>query len=279
VGSNKCINSVNMNGSDRLVQSESGSHDNTSIVHPTINIPYISPLVLRKELESILDKEGDECLTDPNCPELHPIIYWNLIYDFHRIAAPSHLPGLLLSTPFLNQNLVPHSSWQEADHNNVFVVTKWDNIDIYEQDNTPLYLLWRRRNCQGDPLQMHPLMQSVIAGVKDNDLLQCVKSIVQDRIRKSERSFSSPTITDTPTSITATKESEQKVLISCYREALFLTLVSLGQDNIDLTAFDREYRRAFEKLPHKVLTTTERCDKPPGMQTLFCRKLFRDLEV
>lgn len=129
---------------------------------------------------------------------------------------------------------------------------------------------------------MHPLMQSVIAGVKDNDLHQCVKSIVQDRQRKAEgRSSNSSTppssTISTPTS--RMEEAEARIIRSCYREALFLTLVSLGQDNIDLTAFDREYRRAFEKLPHKIVTQTESCDKPPGMQTLFCRKLFRDLEV
>lgn len=132
---------------------------------------------------------------------------------------------------------------------------------------------------------MHPLMQSVIAGVKDNDLHQCVKSIVQDRQRKAEGRASSGSNSSTPSSssvntpTTRMDEQEARIIRSCYREALFLTLVSLGQDNIDLTAFDREYRRAFEKLPHKVVTQTESCDKPPGMQTLFCRKLFRDLEV
>merc|ERR1712024_351496 len=60
-----------------------------------ISVPYISPHVLRRELETVLDKEGDSCLTTPRLPELHPIIYWNLIYFFHRIAVPSHLPGLL----------------------------------------------------------------------------------------------------------------------------------------------------------------------------------------
>jgi hypothetical protein len=60
---------------------------------------------------------------------------------------------------------------------------------------------------------------------------------------------------------------------------LFLTLVSLGQDNIDLTAFDREYRRAFEKLPAKYDSLVHRCDRPPNTQTLFCRKLFRELRL
>ena len=59
---------------------------------------------------------------------------------------------------------------------------------------------------------MHPLLQSVIKGVRENDLKYCVKE-VESRV------------SDTSNSV--------------YRETLFLTLVSLGQDNIDLTAFDR----------------------------------------
>ena len=86
---------------------------------------------------------------------------------------------------------------------------------------------------------------------------------------------------------------------SVYREILYLTLVSLGQvrcpfnsvfvdsltarflnqDNIDLTAFDREFRRAFDKLPSKWEEAALRCDRPPSMQTLFCRKLYRNLTL
>ena len=72
---------------------------------------------------------------------------------------------------------------------------------------------------------------------------------------------------------------DMSLVNSVYRETLFLTLVSLGQDNIDLTAFDREYRRAFEKLRLKELNSTVPCDKPPQMAVLFCRKLFRELRV
>ena len=82
---------------------------------------------------------------------------------------------------------------------------------------------------------------------------------------------------------TPTKESGAPVATrtprSIYREILYLTLVSLGQDNIDLTAFDREYRRAFEKLPAKYDPLVHQCDRPPNMQTIFCRKLFRELRL
>ncbi len=59
----------------------------------------------------IVGKEGDSALTDPACPDLHPILYWNLIYIYHRIAVVSHLPELLTRTPSLSIETV-HPSWE-----------------------------------------------------------------------------------------------------------------------------------------------------------------------
>ena len=118
--------------------------------HTPITVPYISPLVLRRELESVLAKEGDVCLTSPECPALHPIIYWNLLYFFHRIAVPSHLPGVVLSCPSLNRDndgRTRHPGWEDSDHRNVRLVTKWDNDSLYPEDMLPLHIQWRMRNC------------------------------------------------------------------------------------------------------------------------------------
>jgi len=110
-------------------------------------------------------------------------------------------------------------------------------------------------------------MHKVIQGVKENDLFQCVKEIITERLMRDDKSPGLPTPLD------------PNHLLSVYRQVLFLTLVSLGQDNIDLTAFDREFRRAYEKLTPKLLCQTIACDSPPNMAALFCRKLFRDLIV
>lgn len=42
-------------------------------------VPYLSPLVLRKELESVLEHEGDSCLLQGKFVDEHPILYWNLV--------------------------------------------------------------------------------------------------------------------------------------------------------------------------------------------------------
>ncbi len=77
-----------------------------------------------------------------------------------------------------------------------------------------------------------------------------------------------------------TRGAEQpRMARSVYREIMYLTLVSLGQDNIDLTAFDREYRRAFSRLPDKHAAMARACDRPPSVNIIFCRKLFRELKL
>ena len=58
---------------------------------------------------------------------------------------------------------------------------------------------------------------------------------------RNQEATPAATDSDTPTSSRgggAEPESGGRC-VSVYRESLFLTLVALGQDNIDLTAFDR----------------------------------------
>lgn len=45
-----------------------------------LSVPYLNPLVLRKELENILAEEGDSSLRNSKFVDEHPIIYWNLVW-------------------------------------------------------------------------------------------------------------------------------------------------------------------------------------------------------
>lgn len=70
------------------------------------SVPYLNPLVLRKELENILAREGDLCLSEPNFVSEHPIIYWNLVWTFERINVQTHLPNLCLKNKFIQKDEV-----------------------------------------------------------------------------------------------------------------------------------------------------------------------------
>lgn len=61
-------------------------------------MPYLSPLVLWKELESLLENEGDQAISSAAIVDHHPIVFWNLVWFFRRLDLPSSLAGLYLSS-------------------------------------------------------------------------------------------------------------------------------------------------------------------------------------
>lgn len=69
-----------------------------------VTVPYLSPLVLWKELESLLENEGDPVITEADMVDHHPIIYWNLVWYFRRLDLPSNLPGLILTSDHCNRD-------------------------------------------------------------------------------------------------------------------------------------------------------------------------------
>lgn len=63
-----------------------------------VTVPYLSPLVLWKELESLLVNEGDQAMSSPSVVDQHPIVFWNLVWYFKRLDLPSNLPALILAS-------------------------------------------------------------------------------------------------------------------------------------------------------------------------------------
>lgn len=64
-------------------------------VAENLTVPYLNPLVLRKELENILAEEGDQALRKVSFADEHPIIYYNLLWFMDRIDVATHLPNLI----------------------------------------------------------------------------------------------------------------------------------------------------------------------------------------
>lgn len=64
---------------------------------------YLSPLVLRKELESLLENEGEAVLAQPQLLDSHSIIFWNLVWFFQRLSLPSNLLQLVRASPLVSQ--------------------------------------------------------------------------------------------------------------------------------------------------------------------------------
>ncbi|XP_067351635.1 C-myc promoter-binding protein-like isoform X14 [Channa argus] len=235
-----------------------------------VTVPYLSPLVLWKELESLLDNEGDPVITEADMVDHHPIIYWNLLWYFRRLDLPSNLPGLILTSKHCNRNSQVPRYWMSEDSKHVLIQILWDNLKLQQDPIQPLYILWNtyRLNCTlllenvGYPLSRlvpeeekpfsEELLQSVVKSIQKNDvsrpLIQLLQLLGQTLGVKRQRSL--------------------------YRDILFLSLVALGKDNIDIDAFDREYKLAYDRLMPSLVKLTHNCDRPPSTGVMECRRTF-----
>ncbi|XP_055548391.1 DENN domain-containing protein Crag isoform X1 [Wyeomyia smithii] len=226
-----------------------------------INVPYLNPLVLRKELENILSQEGDYALAKASFVEEHPIIYWNLVWFMERIDVSTHLPNLCLPKQE-GDNADPLSNLKT-----VSVHCLWDNPRLHSEAGPAMYMLWRQNQPSSPLLKAlltdqtsinRAVMQQVIASIRCNDLLTPVKRLANERHKLKHRGV------DRTHSI--------------YRDILFLAFIAIGRSNIDLISFHREYAAVFDKLTEKECNTYYRAqDLPPSSAAIFCRAYFKPL--
>ncbi|CAG12501.1 unnamed protein product [Tetraodon nigroviridis] len=226
-----------------------------------VTVPYLSPLVLWKELESLLENEGDPVITEAHVVDQHPIIYWNLVWYFRRLDLPSNLPGLVLPSDHCNRDSQIPRHWMSEDSKHVLVQILWDNLKLHQGPVQPLYILWNSYHV-GYPLTRpvpeeeeplgEELLQSVVRSIQRNDLSRPLAQLLQ---------LLGHTL--------GVKRQR-----SVYRDVLFLSLVALGKDNIDIDAFDREYRLAYDRLLPGLVKLTHNCDRPPSAGVMECRRTF-----
>ncbi|KAK3857896.1 hypothetical protein Pcinc_035879, partial [Petrolisthes cinctipes] len=233
-----------------------------------ITVPYLSPLVLRKELETVLGHEGDHCLTLPAFTDHHPILYWNLLWYFSRLRVPSHLPGLCLSASCVSSRR-RDSSWQQADWNNVYVRCLWDNAKYHDELGIPMYVQWQQQqqDTPASPLVSalvrerskvpRDVMQSVMTAVHIDDLGTALRLVLQE-LRKRPAPL-------------------RRSHFPLYRDLLFFASSCIPPTQLNLTSFDREYRRAYERCEGHQAKLLARSDGPPPIAAVFCRRYFSQL--
>ncbi|XP_012934851.1 DENN domain-containing protein 4B [Aplysia californica] len=232
-------------------------------------VAYLSPLVLRKEVEYVLDHEGNLCLAQDAFVEEHPIIFWNLVWFFRRIEVPTHLTGFLLTSQAFSCNKLEDVNKLKGTYTNknILIVPQWDNIRIHDEVGLPMYSAWRagHKSTVIDALVIEsdsfsrPLMWQIIAAIQRNDVLAAIRLVAHARRRMGSR---------------------KRRFRSMYREILFLSFAQCGRENIDHDAFDREYATAFkEKLKPGEVNRLQKDDHPKSLIVQFCRQVFSELEV
>ncbi|XP_017852786.1 DENN domain-containing protein Crag isoform X4 [Drosophila busckii] len=228
----------------------------------SLTVPYLNPLVLRKELENILTQEGDMALIKPSFVQDHAIIYWNLLWLMERIETKTHLPELCLPAPSDEQQLDPLSKLKT-----VHIQCLWDNLNLHETSGPPMYILYRETRPTSPLIKAllteqaqlsKNVIQQIISAIRCNDLATPLKRLANERHKL--------------------KNNGVERSHSFYRDILFLALTAIGRANVDLATFHREYAAVFDKLTERECNMYYRNqDLPPSASTIFCRAYFRPL--
>nr|XP_027203828.1 DENN domain-containing protein 4C-like isoform X2 [Dermatophagoides pteronyssinus] len=231
-----------------------------------ISVPYLSPLVLRKELENILNGESYSSLILPKFVDNHPIVYWNLVWYFTRLNLPSHIYELALYATSLNSaEIIKISKQYGYSFKDVRVTCMWDNEKFYE--NIPLHQQWlKMKNAESETLSpelldFKNLCQQLIQLIKERDLFKPIQFLISERNKLKK-----------------IPGMDLKNLNSLYRELMFLNLIQVPPAlSVDL--FDEEYRSAFESLTNKDKESLICIDYPLPNGAIFCRNLFKPLSL
>ncbi|KAM4663320.1 DENN domain-containing protein 4B isoform 2-T3 [Discoglossus pictus] len=224
-----------------------------------LKVEYLCPLVLRKELESLLENEGGDFLSQPELVNSHPIIYWNLVWYFQQVALPSNLLQLVLSSKHVRE--LP----QVPEPPQVSVHLLWDVL-VQDPDRwPPLYVLWKlHRNLpthlHGWRLHSHPFtlefLEKVLSYIGLNEVHKAIYLFLQ--------------------TLQEQNSPPQIIQRGIYRELLLLTLAALGKEHMDIAAFDSKYKTACKKLGSSVgkEELRKRRAQLPSTKALDCRKTF-----
>ncbi|KPP78574.1 DENN domain-containing protein 4B-like [Scleropages formosus] len=283
--------------------SESSTTTGSSVSSvPLVTVAYLSPLVLRKELESLLENEGEAVLSQGQLLDNHSIIFWNLVWYFQRLGLPSNLLQLLHSSELTTQLS------QSAENAVVRVRLLWDTLTPDTDQWPPLYVLWRIHS--GMPMRNyswrrhnHPFtlafLEEVLRCVGMNEVHKAITLFldtvakqpgtprVQRRVLQTI-SWKRARIYEKLAFLEISPNRRERLLIcsvpvflnfiflcrSLYREILFLTLAVMGKDHV--AAFDKKYKAAYTRLSGSLGRDELRRKRaqPPSPKAVDCRRCF-----
>ncbi|XP_078390150.1 DENN domain-containing protein 4B-like, partial [Cetorhinus maximus] len=227
-----------------------------------VTVAYVSPLVLRKELESLMENEGDTVLSQAEFVDKHPIIFWNLVWYFHRLELPHNLLQLVLTSQHIKPPTQDSPLWMFHSNMLLRVRILWDVLTLDPNQCPPLYVLWRMYSqlpvhqwrTVNQPFTLSYL-EEVVRYVGLNEVHKAINMIIE-------------TLGHQP--------AQPPLQRSLYREILFLTMAALGKDNMDIGIFDKRYRAACTRLASSRGPEQLKQDRvlPPSAKAVDCRKTF-----
>ncbi|XP_078740904.1 C-myc promoter-binding protein-like isoform X2 [Lampetra fluviatilis] len=256
-----------------------------------LSVPYLSPMVLRKELERLMEDEGDRTVCSVALLQQHPILFWNLLWYFQRLKLPSHLPALLLLSRLGHSGAQTPQSGGPREGKRVLVHTLWDNRKLHKDLEQPLYVLWDTLvSAEGSSApDVEPPSAPVPSPGPGSGNASPGKAgqnpgklkLSRNDLERMEKHIKGNDVYSPICQLLDAWSHRNRNLRrhrSLYRELLFFSLVSMGAENVDINVFDQEYRREHER----ITTNGGRLlnyDLPPSAAASSCRQAFGELRL
>ncbi|XP_003740678.2 DENN domain-containing protein 4C [Galendromus occidentalis] len=223
-------------------------------------VPYLSPLVLQKEVENVLEA-GSEIFTRPNFVDEHPIIYWNLVWYFYRLKLPTNIDQLCVRSGILHKGLQSSQEDSTLSKSPVIVKTLWDNPKLHDCITPPLYTVYKPGDLyidENDPSGFKRAGRTILEHMKsgsESNVRDAVVFLMKERQKWKFRR--NPSI---------------------YREILFLLILEFGANIINPEWLDREYHRVYDELA-SYRNQIFQYDRYPSLHARFARRYFGDLDL
>ncbi|KAH0513326.1 DENN domain-containing protein 4C [Microtus ochrogaster] len=152
---------------------------------PPVSVPYLSPLVLRKELESLLENEGDQVIHTSSFINQHPIIFWNLVWYFRRLDLPSNLPGLILTSEHCNEGVqfLEYSGAYASPREEALSLRKGKRVTCFSKHIVITCFYWQKGDSEKKPSEEQQaasaLVETIRQSIQQNDVLKPINLLSQ----------------------------------------------------------------------------------------------------
>ncbi|KAK6059904.1 hypothetical protein COOONC_02447 [Cooperia oncophora] len=205
-----------------------------------ICVSYVSPLVLRREVETLLAADL-YALKDPQIMTSHPVVFWNLVFYLRRLSLPSHLYMWI----------------SQRAHVRCVYDRPLDHVGP-----TPLYLV--NPNHKFTSLEISrslPVWKNVTQSVQDNRLFTAIQTLINDSRRVTENG-----------------QIALGPHFPVFRDIQFASLDVFGRALLR-DSLDKQYVEEYHKLPPRIMCIMPQQDKPQSPVQRACRKVFLPLDL
>ncbi|KAF1759897.1 hypothetical protein GCK72_016364 [Caenorhabditis remanei] len=220
-----------------------------------LEVAFVSPLVLRRELETILTLDKD-AMRNESIKTTHPIVFWNLIYYLRRLSLPSHLFSWISERHHIRCVFDIPTQHDESIIPLYFYNPNHDGNPAFGEFNQKI----QRRTDDGKETNAYSSWKLVTDSVNKNLLFKAVQTLVN-----SSRLVKNGSV-------------HVGAHFPIFRDIQFASIDLFGRALLR-DALDTQYDTESNKLPPKIKEILPLQDHPLSHVTRACRKVFMPLDL